>query len=87
MHNISATNTALEIISSAGLSPTEHILLKNFIKGAADSELAAKHLISRIVPDSQQAIEISLRDFKKDWRKLVTRGKDLNSGRYHMFSG
>lgn len=84
---MSTTNTALEIISSANLSPTEHLLLKNFINGAVDSELAANYLLSRTIQDSQRDIEISLRDFKNDWRKLVTRSKNYNSTGHHALSG
>jgi hypothetical protein len=84
---MSTADTVLEIVSSANLSPTEHLILKNFINDAVDSELAAKYLLSRIVQDSQRDIEISLRDFKKDWRKLVTRSKNLNSTGYHVFLG
>lgn len=68
--------TALEIISSASLSPTEHLLLKEFINGAVNSELAANYLLSRIAQDSLLDTEISLRNFKKDWRQLTTRSKN-----------
>jgi hypothetical protein len=70
---MATTNTALEIISSANLSPTEHLLLNHFIEGAVDSELAARYLISTIGQGTQHDTEIRLRHFKQDWRKLVTR--------------
>ncbi|QKX58646.1 uncharacterized protein TRUGW13939_05773 [Talaromyces rugulosus] len=67
-----STTAALEIISSTSLSPTEHLILKNFINEAADSELAANYLLSRIARDTPLDTEISLRDFKKNWRRLAT---------------
>ncbi|KAJ9312633.1 hypothetical protein DTO271D3_7180 [Paecilomyces variotii] len=70
---MSTTDKALAIISSANLSPTEHLLLKGFVNEAVDSEIAAKYLISRIIQDNREDIEASLRDFKSDWRKLATR--------------
>lgn len=63
-----STNTALDLISSTSLSPTEHLLFKNFIDDAVDSELAANYLLSRLAQGSPLDTEISLRDFKKDWR-------------------
>lgn len=72
---MSTTDKALAIISSANLSPTEHLLLKGFINEAVDSEISAKYLISRTIQDNQGDIEASLRDFKNDWRKLATRSK------------
>jgi hypothetical protein len=72
-----STTAALEIISSTSLSPTEHLLLKRFISEAVDSEVAANYLLSRIAQDGLPDTEISLRDFKKDWRKLTKRSKNL----------
>lgn len=66
-----ATKSALQIISSADLSPTEHLLLNHFIEGAVDPDLAAQYLISRI--DFQHDPEFCLRRFKQDWKKLAAR--------------
>ncbi|GAD95296.1 hypothetical protein TERG_03876 [Paecilomyces variotii No. 5] len=70
---MSTTDRAVDIISSANLSPTEHLILKGFIHEAVDPEIAAKHLVSRTTLDGQSDIEASLRDFKRDWRKLAMR--------------
>lgn len=75
---MSTTNTALEIISSANLSPTEHLLLTHFVDGAVDSVLAATYLISRMKQDHERDVETALNHFKKDWRTLVTRCKYIN---------
>lgn len=67
-----ATSTVvLEVLNSADLSPTEHLLLKYFIEGAVDPELAARYLDSRI--RQSQDVEANLRSFKLDWRRLVSK--------------
>jgi hypothetical protein len=71
---MATATAALELISSANLRPTEHQLLKHFIEGAVDSELAAQYLLSR-TSQSAQHIETCLRNFKQDWRDLVMRGE------------
>lgn len=63
------TSTVLEIISSVDLSPTEHLLLKHFVKGAVDPASAAEFLQSKL-PHSDD-VEPALRAFKQDWRRLV----------------
>lgn len=70
-----ATSIALGLISSADLSPTEHLLLKHFIEHAVDPEFAASYLISRIAVDSDTNVESHLRSFKQDWRKIVSKCK------------
>lgn len=72
---MTSTKNALVIISSANLSPTEHLLLKHFIESAIDSDLASQYLISRLGQAAQynENTEICLRHFKQDWRKLATR--------------
>ncbi|KAF7927104.1 hypothetical protein BELL_0336g00090 [Botrytis elliptica] len=65
-------NSALDAISSADLSPTEHSLLKHFIEEAVEPELAAQ-FIKSIVDQDKNNVENNLRRFKKDWRKLAGR--------------
>ncbi|KFY87516.1 hypothetical protein V498_07143 [Pseudogymnoascus sp. VKM F-4517 (FW-2822)] len=64
--------TALELISSARLDPTEHHLLKHFVEGAVDPDRAARYLLSTVDKSTNQDVETCLRCFKKDWRDLVT---------------
>ena len=70
------SSTVLEVISSADLTPTEHLLLKQFVEKAVDPELAAQYLMSRLHLDEEQSSETSLRSFKQDWRSLVSRCKN-----------
>lgn len=63
-----AISEALDIISTGDLSPTEHLLLKHFVEGAVDSQLAAEYLLSRLSSDD---VEGSLRHLKQDWRGLA----------------
>ncbi|KAF7895461.1 uncharacterized protein EAF01_009423 [Botrytis porri] len=65
-------NSALDAISSAELSPTEHSLLKHFIEEAVELELAAQ-FIQSVVDQDKNNVENNLRQFKKDWRKLASR--------------
>jgi hypothetical protein len=74
---MSITATALDVISSANLTPTEHLLLKGFVNGAVDPELAAIYLLSRVDSNEHHDVETKLREFKKNWRRLVTRRKIL----------
>lgn len=74
---MSSVDSALEVVSSASLSPTEHLLLKGFVTGAVDPELAAIYLLSRVGPNTHQDVETNLHELKKDWRKLVARRKIL----------
>ncbi|KAF7887579.1 hypothetical protein EAF00_009873 [Botryotinia globosa] len=60
--------------SAAELSPTEHLLLKHFIKEAAEPKLAAQ-FIQSIVDQDKNNVENNLREFKKYWRKLASRLK------------
>lgn len=64
--------SAIELISSARLEPTEHHLLKHFVEGAVDQERAANYLLSSVDKSANQDVETCLRCFKKDWRDLVT---------------
>lgn len=70
---MATSNAALEIISSANLSPTEHLLLKHFVEKAVDPDLAAHYLMSRVQRDVDAEVEDCLRSFKQDWRKLASR--------------
>lgn len=66
-----ATDHALELILSSDLSPNKHFLLKYFVEGAVDSQLAANYLASRLNTD--QDVEPQLIRFLLDWRKLAER--------------
>lgn len=70
---MSTSSTALELISSAGLSPTEHLLLEYFVEKAVDPDLAAQYLMSRVHRDAGVKLEACLRSFKEDWRTLTSR--------------
>ncbi|KAL3456712.1 kinase-like domain-containing protein [Aspergillus heterothallicus] len=63
---------ALGCIESAELSPTEHLILKHFVESAVDPEIAAEYLLSR-TQASSDTVEISLREFKRQWRALAGR--------------
>ncbi|KFY30935.1 hypothetical protein V493_01533 [Pseudogymnoascus sp. VKM F-4281 (FW-2241)] len=63
---------ALELISSARLEPTEHLLLKHFVEGAVDPDRAAQYLLSSVDKSPNQDVGTYLQCFKKDWRNLVT---------------
>ena len=64
--------TALTAIFSARLTPTEHLLLKDFVEGAVDPGRAARYVLQRI-DNSKRSIEEELRCLKRDWRRLVSR--------------
>ncbi|KAL2856778.1 kinase-like domain-containing protein [Aspergillus pseudodeflectus] len=63
---------ALETITSADLSPTEHLILKHFIESAVDPEAAAQYLFGR-TRDTTDSVGNSLRNFKRQWRRLASR--------------
>ena len=71
---MTAVQTAIDIITSADLSPTEHLLLKHFVQGALEPERAADYLVSRI-QFSTCSVEVALREFKQHWRGLVSTGQ------------
>ena len=73
---MATSSTALEDISSANLSPTEHLLLEHFVERAVEPDLAAQYFISRIHGDAGAGVEASLRSFKHDWRNLVSKCRD-----------
>ncbi|KAL1970323.1 hypothetical protein VTN77DRAFT_5483 [Rasamsonia byssochlamydoides] len=83
---MATTKAALDLISSADLTPTEHLLLKHFVESAVDSERAAQYLVSRVSQDqgAENNAEINLRHFKQDWRKLVTRLTKFDSIPPHL---
>lgn len=68
--NTSIVETALNTIASAQLTPTEQLLLKNFVQSAADPSLAARHVLQRIDSSGKSSVE-ALRDLKADWRRLT----------------
>lgn len=70
---MATTKAALDVISSARLSHTEHIILNHFIEEAIDSELAAQYLLSRLDHKIQDDVETKLRRFMQDWTMLASR--------------
>lgn len=65
-------NSVIDAISSADLSPTEHSFLKHFIQQAIEPEVAAQYIQS-IINTRSTDVENSLRQFKRNWRKLTNR--------------
>ncbi|TEY63386.1 hypothetical protein BOTCAL_0155g00080 [Botryotinia calthae] len=74
------TDHALEIISASDLSPSKHLLLKYFIEGAVDSDIAANYLTSTL--NFNPDVEPQLIRFLLDWRKLADRRTPSPSLRY-----
>lgn len=70
------SSTALEVISSMNLFPTEHLILKHFVERAVDPDLAAEYLMLRAHRDVGAGLEACLRSFKQDWRNLASKSKD-----------
>jgi hypothetical protein len=62
-------------IYSAKLSPTKHSILRQFVGGAIDPDLTANFSLSNITLNPEVDIEIQLRKFKQDWRRLVTKSE------------
>lgn len=54
------------LISSAKLTPTEHLLLKGFINEAVDPEYAAQYVSQKINQNTNSNIEDVLQDLKRD---------------------
>jgi hypothetical protein len=71
----------LATVKSADLSPIEHSLLIDFVESAVDPEYAAQYISKRLSNDEHLSTENALRHLKRDWRRLVSKG------RYHKLSG
>ena len=69
--NISILDSTLDLITSAKLTPTEHLLLKGFLTEAVDPEYAAQYISQRIEGRGDRNIEEALRELKQDWKQLV----------------
>lgn len=69
--NIGILDSTLHLISSANLTPTEHLLLKGFLTEAVDPEYAARYISQRIENSGDRNVEQALREFKQDWKQLV----------------
>ncbi|RAL11824.1 kinase-like protein [Aspergillus homomorphus CBS 101889] len=69
MANVQA---ALEMINTADLSSTEHLLLRNLVNSAVYPEDTAR-LITSTIETSNCSVETSLREVKRQWRKLASR--------------
>jgi hypothetical protein len=67
------TQNALNIITSAQLTPTEHLLLGGFVKEAVDPGGAARYILRRVDENPDCSVEELLRNVKQDWRRLVTK--------------
>lgn len=75
---------ARNVILQANLTHIEHRLLVDFIEQAASPDLAACEVLKRSRCNTGRPIEETLRDFKKDWHRLVATGRwmdgsELNS--------
>ncbi|RDW84100.1 aminoglycoside phosphotransferase family protein [Aspergillus mulundensis] len=69
---MTSVERALEIVTAADLSPTEHLLLKHFVESAVDPQKAGEYVIYR-VKTSASNVEDTLRVLKGQWRRLATR--------------
>lgn len=73
--NTNVMETALETIASAQLTPTEHLVLKDFVQSAVDPQRAGRHVLQRIGDYPGKSSEGALRDLKADWRRLTAECK------------
>lgn len=67
---------AIIAIKTADLTPTEHLILRDFVKEAYEPSLAARVVLDRISDDSRP-VEETLRILKEDWHELVGISKYL----------
>ncbi|KAM5438413.1 hypothetical protein MferCBS31731_004990 [Microsporum ferrugineum] len=65
--------TALDIIRSANLTPTEHLILEKFLDEAVDPSYAARYLLQRLNENPGRDTEAGLRVFEQDWKRLVSK--------------
>ncbi|KAK2823874.1 hypothetical protein FQN49_007532 [Arthroderma sp. PD_2] len=66
--------TVLDVILAARLTPTEHLLLERYLDEAVDPDYAARYLLQRLNDgDPYRGSEAALRDFKQDWKRLVSK--------------
>ncbi|KFY12416.1 hypothetical protein V492_03886, partial [Pseudogymnoascus sp. VKM F-4246] len=61
---------ATAAIKAADLTPTEHLMLLDFVKEAYESSLTARVVLDRI-GDGDRPVEETLRVLKEDWHELV----------------
>lgn len=61
---------AIAAIKAAELTPTEHLMLLDFVKEAYEPSLAARVVLDRI-SDYDRPVEETLRVLKEDWYELV----------------
>lgn len=71
-HPRSCIDDALAAIKSASLTPTEHLILEQFVTEAVNSECAAQYVLETI-GDSSSGVEVALRKLKMNWKRLVER--------------
>lgn len=72
---LATAEAALACIASARLTPTEHLLLKDLVESAVDSNRVAEHILRRIEKNPNKTTEENLRFLKEDWRKLTSKCK------------
>lgn len=64
-------------IETADLTPTEHLILLDFVKEAYEPSLTAWVVLDRI-RDGDGPVEETLRVLKEDWHELVAISKYLH---------
>lgn len=65
---------ATAAIQDADLTPTEHLILLDFVKEAYEPSLTARVVLDRI-RDTDGPVEETLRILKEDWHELVSVSK------------
>lgn len=68
-----AETKALAAIKSANLSPTEHLLLSEFINGAVDPNFAAQFVLRLVNKNHDLSVEETLGGLKESIRLLLTK--------------
>jgi hypothetical protein len=69
---------ATAAIKAADLTPTEHLMLLDFVNEAYEPSLTARVVLDRI-RDGDEPVEETLRVLKEDWHELVAIGKCFHS--------
>jgi hypothetical protein len=66
-------NATTQLIESAPLTPTEHLIWKAFLDEAVDREYAAHYIWNKIHDHSGPPTEQILRELKLEWKQVVTK--------------
>ncbi|KAE8319330.1 kinase-like domain-containing protein [Aspergillus transmontanensis] len=64
-------DSTVDLIASAKLTPTEHLLLKGFLTEAVDPDHAAQYISQRIEESGDRKVEDIIQELKRDWKQLV----------------